>query len=72
MTVSIQLSDKQRAIINHIADGMTKKEIALKMGLSESYVAVITNGLIALFDCKNSAGLVDFAWRNGLRKIETV
>jgi DNA-binding NarL/FixJ family response regulator len=68
MTLSIQLSEKQIKIIQLIASGLTKKEIADKIGTSEKNVSRITYQLTELFDCRNSAGLVNFAWENGILK----
>jgi DNA-binding NarL/FixJ family response regulator len=70
MTIPIQLSEKQTKIIQLIAAGLTKKEVASIIGTSEKNVGRITYQLIELFNCKNSAGLVNFAWENGILKKE--
>lgn len=68
MTVSISLPDKHIQIITYLSEGLTQKEIAHRLSLTNSNVERIIAQYIALFDCRNAAGLVAYSIRKGIIK----
>ena len=64
----IQLNDRERAILQHLSDGLTTKAIAERIFLSEDTVKWYRKNLLARFEQPNVAALVKWAVREGLVK----
>lgn len=67
-TDGIQLNDRERAILQHLSDGLTTKAIAERIFLSEDTVKWYRKNLLARFEQPNVAALVKWAVREGLVK----
>jgi DNA-binding NarL/FixJ family response regulator len=67
-TDGIQLNDRERAILQHLSDGLTTKAIADRIFLSEDTVKWYRKNLLARFEQPNVAALVKWAVREGLVK----
>jgi len=60
------LTPKEIEILRFIADGMTNKEIAVKLFLSTSTVDTHRKNMLAKLELKNTASLVKYAAENSL------
>lgn len=65
-----QLTQRQREILQLIAEGMTSKEIALKLGVSAKTVKTHRSDMMGQLGIHDIAGLVRFAFQVGLVTIE--
>ena len=65
-TSSIDLTRREKEILNLICQEFTSQEIAQKLFISESTANGHRNNLLLKIGCKNTAGLVLFAIKNGL------
>ena len=63
-----QLNDRERAILQHLSDGLTTKAIADRIFLSEDTVKWYRKNLLARFGQPNVAALVKWAVREGVVK----
>jgi DNA-binding NarL/FixJ family response regulator len=61
-----QLTPRQREILQFIAEGMTSKEIAQKLGLSTKTIQTHRSDLMEQLCIHDIAGLVRFAIQVGL------
>lgn len=59
-TITIQIPSLHILILEHLASGLTKKEIAAKMNMSSKNVERIIYSLILQHNCKNSTELVAY------------
>ena len=64
--ISSELTEREIAIIRLIASGLTSKEIAAELFISEKTVEVHRKNLFVKFDVKNSASLIHKASKAGL------
>jgi DNA-binding NarL/FixJ family response regulator len=62
----IRLNDRERAILQHLSDGLTTRAIADRIFLSEDTVKWYRKNLLARFDQPNVAALIKWAMREGL------
>jgi DNA-binding NarL/FixJ family response regulator len=62
----IQLTRREKEIIQLICDGLTNKEIADRLFISERTVVGHKSNLLAKTNCKSSVGLLSYAIRNKL------
>jgi DNA-binding NarL/FixJ family response regulator len=60
------LSDRQREVLQLLAEGRTMKEIARILGITPRTVAFHKYGMMEELGIKTSAGLVQFAIKQGL------
>jgi DNA-binding NarL/FixJ family response regulator len=67
---TVGLSSREKEILTHIAEGATSKEIASKLGISVATVDTHRSHLMAKLHIRNVAGLVVFAFRAGLIKLQ--
>jgi DNA-binding NarL/FixJ family response regulator len=65
-TASIDLTRREKEILNLICQEFTSQEIAQKLFISDSTVNGHRNNLLLKIGCKNTAGLVLFAIKNEL------
>lgn len=65
-TSSIDLTRREKEILNLICQEFTSQEIAQKLFISESTANGHRNNLLLKIGCKNTAGLVLFAIKNDL------
>lgn len=65
-TTSIDLTRREKEILNLICQEFTSSEIAQKLFISDSTVNGHRNNLLLKIGCKNTAGLVLFAVKNEL------
>lgn len=66
-----QLTQRQREILQLIAEGMTSKEIALKLGVSAKTVKTHRSDMMSQLGIHDIAGLVRFAFQVGLVTVDT-
>lgn len=66
-----QLTPRQREILRLIAEGMTSKEIALKLGVSVKTVKTHRSDMMSQLGIHDIAGLVRFAVQVGLVSVES-
>lgn len=59
-TITIQIPPLHILILEHLANGFTKKEIAAKMNMNDRNVERIINLLLFQYNCKNSTELVAY------------
>jgi DNA-binding NarL/FixJ family response regulator len=67
---TVGLSRRETEILTLIAEGATSKEIASKLGISVSTVETHRSHLMAKLHIRNVAGLVVFAFRAGLIRLQ--
>jgi len=67
---TIQLTSREKEILQLICEQNTAKEIADKLHISRRTVEGHRNNLLLKFNCRNIAGLVVFAIQNQLVKVE--
>jgi DNA-binding NarL/FixJ family response regulator len=65
----IQLTRREKEILQLICDGLTNKEIADKLFISERTVIGHKSNLLSKTDCKSSVGLLSYAIRHKLVEI---
>lgn len=61
----INLTQRERVILQYISEGMTSKKIAEMLHLSHETIKEYRDGLIRKFDAKNTAHLIKIAVENG-------
>jgi DNA-binding NarL/FixJ family response regulator len=67
---TVGLSSREKEILTVIAQGATSKEIASKLGISVATVDTHRKHIMAKLHIRNVAGLVVFAFRAGLLKVQ--
>ncbi len=67
--VEIQLTNREREVLQFLAEGLSNKEIADKMYLSERTVVGHKTNILAKTGCKNTVNLLAFAIKNDLIKL---
>ena len=67
---TVGLSHRQKEILTLVAEGATSKEIASKLGISVATVEAHRSQLMAKLHIRNVAGLVVFAFRAGLIRLQ--
>ncbi len=65
----IQLTRREKEILQLICDGLTNKDIADKLFISERTVIGHKSNLLSKTDCKSSVGLLSYAIRHKLVEI---
>ena len=60
------LSDRERQVLQLVAEGKTNKEIAMLLGISVNTVESHRTNLMEKLDIHDTAGLVRYALRNGV------
>ena len=65
----IQLTRREKEILQLICDGLSNKEIADKLFISERTVVGHKSNLLAKTNCKSSVGLLSYAIRNRLVEV---
>ncbi|MCU0370742.1 MAG: response regulator transcription factor [Bacteroidales bacterium] len=65
----VQLTRREKEVLQLICDGLTNKEIADKLFISERTVVGHKSNLLAKTDCKSSVGLLSYAIRNKLVEV---
>lgn len=53
-----ELTDRERMVLNHIANGLTSKQISEQLFVSEKTIEVYRKNLLVKFDVKNSISLL--------------
>lgn len=66
----IQLTRREKEILQLICDGFSNKEIADKLFISERTVVGHKSNLLAKTNCKSSVGLLSYAIRNKLVEVK--
>lgn len=66
----IQLTRREKEILQLICDGLSNKEIADKLFISERTVVGHKSNLLAKTNCKSSVGLLSYAIRNKLVEVK--
>jgi DNA-binding NarL/FixJ family response regulator len=66
----IQFTRREKEILQLICDGLSNKEIADKLFISERTVIGHKSNLLAKTDCKSSVGLLSYAIRNKLVEVK--
>jgi len=61
-----KLSSREREVLEHLAKGVTNKEIAFSLGISENTVKVHLKNILKKLHLKNRVGAVTYAFREGL------
>ncbi len=69
-TVFSVLSDRERAVLQLLAEGCNPKEIALKLGVSASTIGVHRKNTMDKLGMDNLADLTKYAVREGLTSLE--
>ncbi|MBC6112784.1 response regulator transcription factor [Pedobacter fastidiosus] len=64
--LTVYFKARHLSILNLVGDGLTNKEIGLKLSISKQTVETIRTELITRTNSKNTAQLIAFAFRNGL------
>jgi DNA-binding NarL/FixJ family response regulator len=67
-TITIEIPQRNLTIIEHLAEGLTKKEIAAIMKLSIKNVERIIYSMLDQYDVKNTTELVAFMIDKGIVK----
>ena len=57
------LTDREREVLQHIAEGKVNKEIAAELSISANTVETHRKRIMEKLDLHNTAGLVRFAMR---------
>lgn len=65
----MKLTFAEIEIITHISEGMTAKEIAVKMRYTEKSMSTKKTGILNKVGVNNSAHLVAWAYQNGILKL---
>jgi DNA-binding NarL/FixJ family response regulator len=65
------LSARELAVLGHIADGMTDRQIARQLTLGEQTVKTYVRNILAKLDAHNRAHAVAIGVRHGLIRLET-
>lgn len=65
----IKLTDKERRFIELRAQGFTDKEICKMVFLNRQYVKNVFSEIYKKTGCRNGPHLVNWAWSNGVLKI---
>ena len=65
----VQLTRREKEILQLICDGLSNKEIADKLFISERTVVGHKSNLLAKTNCKSSVGLLSYAIRNKLVEV---
>lgn len=68
MKQKISLTDREKAILRHLAEGCNDKETAIKIGFSYGSVRRCVFGLFTKTGSSNKTALVAWAFRNGAIK----
>lgn len=66
----VQLTRREKEILQLICDGLSNKEIADKLFISERTVVGHKSNLLAKTNCKSSVGLLSYAIRNKLVEVK--
>lgn len=64
----MHLTDREKQVLRLIAEGLSSREIAAQLGVSEKTVLVHRNNLMEKLDIRNRAELVGYAIREGFIK----
>lgn len=67
--VDIQLTNREKEVLQFLAEGLSNKQIADKMFVSERTIVGHKSNILAKTGCKNTVSLLAFAIRNELIKI---
>lgn len=65
------LTEQERRVLAHIADGASNREIADRMGLAEKTVRNYVSNILAKLELESRAQAAGFAIRNRLHELET-
>jgi DNA-binding NarL/FixJ family response regulator len=65
----IQLTRREKEVLQLICDGLNNKEIADKLFISERTVVGHKSNLLAKTNCKSSVGLLSYAIKNKLVEV---
>ncbi|MFO1521449.1 MAG: response regulator transcription factor [Kiritimatiellia bacterium] len=68
-TAFTALSDREREVLQLIAEGASSKEISTKLGVSEKTVSTHREHIMAKLDLHNVADLTRYAIREGIAKL---
>jgi two-component system, NarL family, nitrate/nitrite response regulator NarL len=63
---SPHITEKEKAVLKHVANGLTNKEIAAKLFLGEETIKSHRKNIMSKFNIHNTAELVRYAIENGL------
>ena len=66
VTLSLLLSDRETAVLNLIAKGMDRRQIAHTLGINEKTVSTYKARLLAKLDARSTLDLIKFASDEGL------
>jgi DNA-binding CsgD family transcriptional regulator len=64
------LSPREKEILTLVSEGATSKEIASKLGISAATIDTHRRNVMSKLHIRNVAGLVVFAFRAGLIKLQ--
>lgn len=67
--IDIQLTNREKEVLQFLAEGLSNKEIADKMFVSERTIVGHKTNILAKTGCKNTVNLLAFAIKNELIKI---
>lgn len=62
----VSLSDREKEILEFVAEGLSNKEIGSKLNISHRTVDTHRNNLMKKLDIHNVAGLVRYAFKHGI------
>lgn len=65
-SVNDKISKREKEVLKMIASEMTNEQIAKKLGLAKRTVDVHRQNLLVKLNVKNTAGLINYAYKNGL------
>jgi DNA-binding NarL/FixJ family response regulator len=65
----INLTEREREILQLIAEGFTNKEIAVKLNISLDTAHVHRNNIMQKLDIHNQAGLIRYALKEGISQL---
>lgn len=66
----IQLTNREKEVLQYLAEGLSNKEIADKMYVSERTIVGHKTNILAKTGCKNTVNLLAFAIKNDLIRLE--
>jgi DNA-binding NarL/FixJ family response regulator len=64
------LTEQERRVLAHIADGETNRQIAARMGLAEKTVRNYVSNVLAKLELESRAQAAGYAIRNRLPELE--
>jgi DNA-binding NarL/FixJ family response regulator len=65
-----QLSPREREVLQLIAEGLSSKEVAVRLGVAVSTIETHRKQIMSKLEVRSVAGLTKFAIRSGLTSLE--